>query len=50
MKVSFRAALAGYAVLALIAGFALEGNIRLAIWILLGGLAIKTWIAHAAGW
>ncbi len=39
-----------YAVLALIAGFALEGKMRIALWILLGGLAIKTWIAHAAGW
>jgi hypothetical protein len=50
MRVSFRTALVGYAVLALIAGFALEGNIRLAVWILLGGLAIKTWIARSAGW
>jgi hypothetical protein len=31
-----------YAVLALLAGFTLEGKFRLAIWVLLGGFAIKT--------
>jgi hypothetical protein len=50
MKVSFWGAMASYAVLAAIAGFALDGKIRLALWILLGGLAIKTCIARGAGW
>lgn len=27
------------------AGWLLSGEVRLAIWILLGGLAVKTWIA-----
>jgi hypothetical protein len=34
-----------YAVLALIAAIQLDGALRLAIWIFLGGLAFKTWIA-----
>ena len=50
MKVSFTAAMASYAVLALIAGFALDGKMRIALWILLGGLAVKTVIARFAGW
>lgn len=39
------AACACYAALALLAAFTLDGKIRLAIWILLGGLAAKTLIA-----
>lgn len=39
-----------YAVLALVAGIALHGNVRLVVWIFLAGLAAKTWIARAAGW
>jgi hypothetical protein len=50
MKPSFRAAMLTYAALALIAGFALDGKFRLVVWIFLGGLAVKTWIARAAGW
>jgi hypothetical protein len=39
-----------YAILALIAGIALDGKFRLVVWIFLAGLAAKTWIARAAGW
>jgi len=31
-----------YGVLAVLAGFTLDGKIRLATWIFLGGIAIKT--------
>jgi hypothetical protein len=31
-----------YAALAAIAGFTLEGRIRLAVWVFLGGIAAKT--------
>jgi hypothetical protein len=34
-----------YVVLAILAGVQLDGNMRLAVWILLAGLAAKTWIA-----
>ena len=50
MKVTFAKAIASYAVLAVIAGFALDGKMRIAIWILLGALAVKTCIARLAGW
>jgi hypothetical protein len=42
----FVLALAAYVVLALLATATLTGGIRLAILILLAGLAAKTWIAH----
>ena len=35
-----------YAVLALLAGLTLDGKMRTAVWILLGGLAVKTAIAY----
>jgi hypothetical protein len=41
-------AMAAYAVLALLAGFTLDGNFRLGVWIFLGGLALKTGIAYKA--
>jgi hypothetical protein len=47
MKSRFIAAMACYAVLALLSAFTLEGVFRIAVWILLGGLAVKTWIAQA---
>ena len=50
MKPSFGAAMTSYAVLALIAVFATEGKIRIALLGMLGALAVKTWIARAAGW
>lgn len=31
-----------YAVLGLLAGLTLDGRIRLAVWVFLGGIAIKT--------
>jgi len=39
-----------YAVLALMATFTLDGNLRIAVYILLAGLAVKTLIAYKAGW
>jgi hypothetical protein len=51
MKNRFIAAMSTYAVLAILAGFTLDGGLlRNAIWILMAGLAIKTYIAHRAGW
>ena len=38
----FIAAMSLYGILALFAGFALEGKVRLATWVFLGGIAIKT--------
>jgi hypothetical protein len=38
----FIAAMCTYGILALLAGFTLEGRFRLAVWIFLGGIAIKT--------
>jgi len=39
-----------YGVLALLAAFTLDGVMRTAVWILVGGLAVKTVIAYKAGW
>ena len=50
MKSKFAVAMGIYALLALIAVGILQGQFRLAVLILLGGLAVKTWIARAAGW
>ena len=43
-------ALCVYALLALMATFTLDGNLRAAVWLLLGGLTVKTCIAYKAGW
>ena len=43
-------AMGSYAVLALLAAFTLDGVMRTAVWILVGGLAVKTVIAYKAGW
>jgi len=40
--------MSAYAVLALLAAFTLDGKLRLAIWILMAGLALKTVIAYMA--
>jgi len=40
------AALAAYAILALLAGFTLTGYFRLTVWIVLAGFAAKSWIAE----
>jgi hypothetical protein len=46
MKIRLILALGAYAVLALLAGYTLENrDMRLAVWVLLGGLAIRTYIA-----
>jgi len=43
-------AMGSYAVLALLAAFTLDGVMRSAVWVLVGGLAVKTVIAYKAGW
>ena len=40
----FIAAMSTYAVLAILAGFTLSGDIRLVTLIFLGGIALKTWL------
>ena len=50
MTSRFLWALGVYAVLALMATFTLDGKLRAAVWILLGGLTVKTCIAYRAGW
>ena len=50
MTSRFLWALGVYAALALMAAFTLDGNLRLAVWILLAGLTVKTVIAYKAGW
>ncbi len=50
MKSKFAIAMTVYGLLGLIAVVVLHGQFRLAVLILLGGLAVKTWIAKAAGW
>jgi hypothetical protein len=44
MNSRFLAALACYGVLALLAGFTLDATPRAVVWLILGGLAVKTWI------
>lgn len=46
----FAIAMTIYTVLAAIAMVGLDGKVRLVVLIFLGGLAVKTWIARAAGW
>jgi hypothetical protein len=41
-----RTALLAYALLALLAGLTLDGAWRAAVWVLMAGLAVKTWIAE----
>ncbi|SPF49420.1 exported hypothetical protein [Candidatus Sulfopaludibacter sp. SbA4] len=51
MNKRFTAAMSTYGILALLAAFTLDGGLmRNAVWILLAGLAVKTYIAHRAGW
>lgn len=42
LPIRFLVTLAVYAVLAVLVGLTLEGTIRLATWIFLGGMALKT--------
>ena len=44
------AALSAYAALAMAAGFTLDGKLRLAVWIFMAYLAVRTVIAYRAGW
>ena len=44
MDLKFTAAMAAYAMLAVLAGFTLDGNLRIATWIFLGGIALKTFL------
>jgi hypothetical protein len=50
MNDRFLWAMATYGVLALLAALTLDGLMRDAVWILMGGLAFKTYIAKKAGW
>lgn len=51
MRNRFTAAMVTYAALAILAGLTLDGGLlRDAVWVLMAGLAIKTYIAHRAGW
>ena len=50
MNKRFLTAMGTYTVLALLAAVTLDGILRTAVWILLAGLAVKTWIAYKAGW
>jgi hypothetical protein len=50
MNNRFLWAMGAYGVLALLAALTLDGLMRYAVWILLGGLAAKTYIAKKAGW
>jgi hypothetical protein len=50
MNNRFLWAMGTYAVLALLAALTLDGMMRYAVWILMGGLAAKTCIAKKAGW
>ncbi len=45
MKIRLILALCAYASLAILAGFTLQHPFRTAVWVLLGGLAIRTTIA-----
>jgi hypothetical protein len=50
MNNRFLWAMGTYAVLAVLAALTLDGLMRDAVWILMGGLAVKTFIAKKAGW
>jgi len=49
MRQRFHAALAAYAALGVLACFTLDGKIRAAVLIFLGGMALKTVIAFKSG-
>jgi hypothetical protein len=50
MRQRLIAAAGAYLTIAVLATFTLDGAFRLAVLILLGGLALKTYIAYRAGW
>ena len=45
MKVTFAGAMIAYVALGILAGLTLDGPLRIAVWLLLIALAVKTWIA-----
>ena len=45
LKTRFAAAMAAYVLLATLVAFTLTGRMRIAVWIFLGGLAVKTWLS-----
>ncbi len=45
-KSRFHFGLAAYMLLGILAGLTLDGKIRIATWVFLGGLALKTFINH----
>jgi len=44
-KTRFGAAMAAYCLLAALAAFTMTGRMRIAVWIFLAGLAVKTWLS-----
>jgi len=51
MDKRFIAAMCAYGVFALLAAFTLDGGLmRDAVWVLMAGLALKTYVAKRAGW
>ena len=50
MQKRLLAAMSTYAILAVLAAFTLDGKLRYAIWVLMAGLAVKTYIAYRAHW
>ncbi len=45
------AAMGAYAAIALLAAFTLDGDkLRDAVWVLMAGLAVKTYVSRRAGW
>jgi hypothetical protein len=44
-KLRFSAAMAAYVLLATLAAFTLTGRMRIAVWVFLAGLAVKTWLS-----
>jgi hypothetical protein len=45
MPIRFYAAMSSYAILALAAGLTLDGQFRIAVWILLAAFGLKTYLA-----
>jgi hypothetical protein len=50
MKTRLLSALGSYSILAVLAGFTLDGVMRTAVLVFLAGLAVKTYIAYKAKW
>ena len=51
MDKRFAAAMSAYTAIAILASFTLDGGLlRNAVWVLMAGLALKTYIAKRAGW